>query len=97
MPTLLLTIEPPGHSLRAACWLALRATIRSSLTKAVPDIKIDSIGRSPVDGLYEVMVGSQIMMSPGTAAISWMDGSSTSRAAQGPDRAAPVRCAQAPG
>ena len=35
--------------------------IRSSLTKAVPDIKIDSIGRSPINGLYEVMVGTQIM------------------------------------
>ncbi|WP_295392838.1 DsbC family protein [uncultured Thiodictyon sp.] len=37
------------------------ATIRAALVKAVPDIKIDSIQPSPIKGLYEVMVGSEIM------------------------------------
>lgn len=36
-------------------------TIRGALTKAVPDIKIESIAPSPVPGLYEVLVGTEVM------------------------------------
>lgn len=36
-------------------------TIRAALSKVVPDIKIDSIQPAPVKGLYEVMVGTQLM------------------------------------
>jgi thiol:disulfide interchange protein DsbC len=35
--------------------------IRSALQQVVPDIEIDSISKAPVNGLYEVMVGSQLM------------------------------------
>jgi thiol:disulfide interchange protein DsbC len=35
--------------------------IRASLSQVVPDIKIDSIQPAPVKGLYEVMVGTQLM------------------------------------
>ncbi|WP_295447517.1 DsbC family protein [uncultured Thiodictyon sp.] len=37
------------------------ATIRAALAKAAPEIKIDSIQPSPIKGLYEVMVGTEIM------------------------------------
>lgn len=37
------------------------AAIRGSLERALPQIEIDSIEPSPVDGLYEVMVGTQLM------------------------------------
>jgi len=37
------------------------AKIRKSLETLLPDIKIDSIERSPIDGLYEVLVGTQLM------------------------------------
>jgi thiol:disulfide interchange protein DsbC len=36
-------------------------TIRAALAKVVPDIKIDSIQPAPVKGLFEVMVGTQLM------------------------------------
>lgn len=36
-------------------------TIRAALAKIVPDLAIDSISPSPVTGLYEVMVGTQLM------------------------------------
>ncbi|MCG6898255.1 MAG: DsbC family protein [Thiocapsa sp.] len=35
--------------------------IRDALSKIVPDIEIDSVSASPVPGLYEVMVGTQLM------------------------------------
>jgi thiol:disulfide interchange protein DsbC len=35
--------------------------IRAALKKVVPDVKIESITPAPVKGLYEVMVGTQIM------------------------------------
>jgi thiol:disulfide interchange protein DsbC len=35
--------------------------IRAALTQVVPNIKIDSIQPAPVKGLYEVMVGTQLM------------------------------------
>lgn len=35
--------------------------IRASLAQVVPDIKIDSIQPAPVKGLYEVLVGTQLM------------------------------------
>jgi thiol:disulfide interchange protein DsbC len=35
--------------------------IRAALTKVVPNIKIDSIQPAPVKGLYEVLVGTQLM------------------------------------
>mgnify|MGYP003572975592 CR=1 FL=1 len=37
------------------------ATIRSELAKVIPDVKIDSVTPSPIDGLYEVMTGTQLM------------------------------------
>ena len=44
-----------------AVFAAPEDSIRAALTKAVPDVKIDSIQPSPVKGLYEVMVGTQVM------------------------------------
>ena len=37
------------------------ATVRSAVAKALPDVAIDSVAASPIPGLYEVMVGSQIV------------------------------------
>jgi thiol:disulfide interchange protein DsbC len=37
------------------------ATVKAALAKALPDVKIDSVAPSPVSGLYEVMVGTQII------------------------------------
>jgi thiol:disulfide interchange protein DsbC len=37
------------------------ATVKAALAKALPDVKIDSVASSPVSGLYEVMVGTQII------------------------------------
>jgi thiol:disulfide interchange protein DsbC len=37
------------------------ADIKASLAQVVPDVKIDSIHPSPVKGLYEVLVGTQLM------------------------------------
>lgn len=37
------------------------AVIREALSKAVPDIEIDSIAPSPISGLYEVLVGTELM------------------------------------
>jgi thiol:disulfide interchange protein DsbC len=42
-------------------WAGPEENIRSSLQKVVPDVEIDSITKAPVDGLYEVMVGTQLM------------------------------------
>lgn len=36
-------------------------TIRETLEQAVPGIKISHIGAAPIDGLYEVMVGTELM------------------------------------
>jgi thiol:disulfide interchange protein DsbC len=36
-------------------------SIRTALVKVIPDLKIESIKPSPIKGLYEVMVGTQIM------------------------------------
>jgi thiol:disulfide interchange protein DsbC len=36
-------------------------TIRAALTRVVPNIKIESIKPAPVKGLYEVLVGTQMM------------------------------------
>jgi len=37
------------------------ADIKAALLKVVPDVKIDSIQPSPIKGLYEVMIGTQLM------------------------------------
>jgi thiol:disulfide interchange protein DsbC len=37
------------------------ANIKAALAKAAPEAKIDSVAPSPLPGLYEVMVGTQIM------------------------------------
>lgn len=37
------------------------AAIRDALKQVLPDAKIDSIGPSPIKGLYEVMVGAHMM------------------------------------
>ncbi len=42
-------------------WASPEKTIRAALAKIVPDLEIDSISPSPVTGLYEVMVGTQLM------------------------------------
>ncbi len=36
-------------------------SIRGALSKVLPGVKVDSIQQSPVKGLYEVLVGTQIM------------------------------------
>jgi thiol:disulfide interchange protein DsbC len=36
-------------------------TIRKALTEIVPGVEIDSVSASPVPGLYEVMIGTQLM------------------------------------
>lgn len=36
-------------------------SIREALQKVVPDITIDSVAPSPISGLYEVLVGTQLM------------------------------------
>lgn len=36
-------------------------SIRAALTRVVPNIKIDSVKPAPVKGLYEVLVGTQMM------------------------------------
>jgi thiol:disulfide interchange protein DsbC len=37
------------------------ATVKAAVAKALPDVKVDSVVASPVSGLYEVMIGSQIV------------------------------------
>ncbi len=37
------------------------AAIRDSLTRVLPDVRIDSISPSPISGLYEVLVGTHLM------------------------------------
>lgn len=37
------------------------STIREALGKVAPDVKIDNIQPAPISGLYEVLVGSQMM------------------------------------
>ncbi len=36
-------------------------TIRDALAKVVPGVEIDSVSASPIDGLFEVMIGTQLM------------------------------------
>ena len=43
------------------------ATVKAALAKALPDVKISSISASPIPGLYEVMIGSQIVYVTGDA------------------------------
>lgn len=38
-----------------------RATIETSLKKIIPGVQLDSVKASPIPGLYEVMVGSNIL------------------------------------
>jgi thiol:disulfide interchange protein DsbC len=40
---------------------ANEAAVKAALAKALPDVKIDSISPAPVPGLYEVMIGTQIV------------------------------------
>lgn len=37
------------------------ATVKAAVAKALPEVKVDSVAASPVPGLYEVMVGTQII------------------------------------
>jgi|MudIll2142460700_1097286.scaffolds.fasta_scaffold183023_2 thiol:disulfide interchange protein DsbC len=37
------------------------AAVKAAVAKALPDVKVDSVVASPIPGLYEVMVGSQIV------------------------------------
>lgn len=58
----------PRFIVAAVLWLAAGSllaapddSIRAALTKVIPGIKIESIQPSPIKGLYEVLVGTQIM------------------------------------
>ncbi|MBK1644103.1 disulfide bond formation protein DsbC [Thiocapsa imhoffii] len=42
-------------------WSSPEQTIRKALVDIVPEVQIDSISPSPVPGLYEVMIGTQLM------------------------------------
>ena len=35
--------------------------VKAAVAKALPEVKVDSVARSPISGLYEVMVGTQII------------------------------------
>jgi len=48
-------------SMAGSIWAGPEDEIRTALTQVVPNIKIDQISPSPVKGLYEVLVGTQIM------------------------------------
>jgi thiol:disulfide interchange protein DsbC len=37
------------------------ATVKAAVAKALPEVKVDNVVASPIPGLYEVMVGSQII------------------------------------
>ena len=37
------------------------ATVKAAVAKALPEVKIDSVAPAPITGLYEVMVGGQII------------------------------------
>ncbi len=37
------------------------ATVKAAVAKALPEVKVDSVTASPIAGLYEVMVGTQII------------------------------------
>jgi thiol:disulfide interchange protein DsbC len=37
------------------------ATVKAAVAKALPEVKVDGVATSPIPGLYEVMVGSQII------------------------------------
>jgi thiol:disulfide interchange protein DsbC len=37
------------------------ATVKAAVAKALPEVKIDSVAPAPISGLYEVMVGGQII------------------------------------
>lgn len=43
------------------------ATVKAALAKALPDTEISSVSASPISGLYEVMIGSQIVYVTGDA------------------------------
>jgi thiol:disulfide interchange protein DsbC len=48
-------------SMAGSLWAGPEDEIRAALTRVVPDIQIDNISPAPVKGLYEVVVGTQIM------------------------------------
>lgn len=37
------------------------ATVKAAVAKALPEVKIDSVAPAPITGLYEVMIGGQIV------------------------------------
>jgi thiol:disulfide interchange protein DsbC len=37
------------------------ATVKAAVAKALPEVKIDSVAPAPIAGLYEVMIGGQII------------------------------------
>jgi thiol:disulfide interchange protein DsbC len=37
------------------------ATVKAAVAKALPEVKIDSVAPAPITGLYEVMIGGQII------------------------------------
>jgi thiol:disulfide interchange protein DsbC len=39
--------------------------VKAAVAKALPEVKIDSVAKSPITGLYEVMVGGQIIYMTG--------------------------------
>jgi thiol:disulfide interchange protein DsbC len=48
-------------SMAGSLWAGPEDDIRAALARVVPNIKIDNISPSPVKGLYEVLVGTQLM------------------------------------
>ncbi len=63
-----MTMHSPRLIVAAVLWLAAGSllaapedSIRAALTKVIPGIKIMSIAPSPVKGLFEVLVGTQMM------------------------------------
>jgi len=40
---------------------SLKAELNLAISKFLPDVEIDSIGETPIDGLYQVIIGSDII------------------------------------
>ena len=48
-------------SIAGSLWAGPEDEIRTALARVVPNVEIDSISPAPVKGLYEVLVGTQLM------------------------------------
>ena len=36
------------------------AAVKEAMTKLLPDVELDSVGASPISGLYEVVIGPRL-------------------------------------